>query len=66
MLTDMTIHTTKQDFLVLRSWGIELEYENKVLDAALTQDERQFILNQISRRCDELVPTAYLTKKSGG
>lgn len=50
-------------FLVLRSLGIELEYENKFLDAALTQDERQFILNQISRRCDELVPTAYLTKE---
>lgn len=50
-------------FLVLRSLGIELEYEDKFLDAALTQDERQFILNQISRRCDELVPTAYLTKE---
>lgn len=50
-------------FLVLRSLGIELEYEEKFLDAALTQDERQFILNQISRRCDELVPTAYLTKE---
>lgn len=50
-------------FLVLRSLGIELEYEDKFLDAALTESERQFILNQISRRCDELVPTAYLTKE---
>lgn len=50
-------------FLVLRSIGIELEFEEKFLDAALTEEEREFVLNQISRRCDELVPTAYLTKE---
>lgn len=50
-------------FLVLRSLQIPLEYEQKFLDAKLTEEERELILNNISRRCDELEPTAYITKE---
>lgn len=50
-------------FLVLRSLNIPLEYEEKFLEAKLTDDEREMILNNISRRCDELEPTAYITKE---
>lgn len=50
-------------FLVLRSLSIPIEYEGKFLDSALTEDERQVVLNNISRRCDALEPTAYITKE---
>lgn len=50
-------------FLVLRTLRIPLEYEEKFLDAALTSDERESVLNNISRRCDDLEPTAYITKE---
>ncbi len=48
-------------FLVLRLLEIPLEVEEKFLDCALTEDERVRVLNAINRRCDDLVPTAYLT-----
>ncbi|WP_290448924.1 50S ribosomal protein L3 N(5)-glutamine methyltransferase [uncultured Parasutterella sp.] len=47
-------------FLVLRSLHIPLEYEQKFLDASLTSNEREMLLNNISRRCDDLEPTAYI------
>ena len=50
-------------FLVLRTLRIPLEYEDKFLDAALTNNERETVLNNISRRCDDLEPTAYITKE---
>jgi Na+-driven multidrug efflux pump len=50
-------------FLVLRTLRIPLEYEEKFLDAALTGNERETVLNNISRRCDDLEPTAYITKE---
>lgn len=50
-------------FLILRSLKIPLEYEGKFLSATLTKEERQMLLNNISRRCDELVPTAYIVKE---
>lgn len=48
-------------FLVLRSLRIPLQYEEKFLDAALTEEEREMILQNISHRCQDLVPTAYIT-----
>lgn len=36
-------------FLVLRTLRIPLEYEDKFLDAALTNNERETVLNNISR-----------------
>ena len=50
-------------FLVLRTLRIPLEYEEKFLDATLTGNERETVLNNISRRCDDLEPTAYITKE---
>lgn len=50
-------------FLVMATLHIPLEYEEKYLDAALTESERQLVLNNISRRCDELEPTAYIVKE---
>ena len=38
-------------FLVLRTLRIPLEYEEKFLDATLTGNERETVLNNISRRC---------------
>ena len=49
--------------MVLRTLRIPLEYEEKFLDAALTGNERDTVLNNISRRCDDLEPTAYITKE---
>lgn len=50
-------------FLVLRSLSIPLQYEEKFLDASLTVEEREEILQNISRRCDNLEPTAYITNE---
>ena len=50
-------------FFGLRTLRIPLEYEDKFLDAALTNNERETVSNNISRRCDDLEPTAYITKE---
>ncbi|MCD8339739.1 MAG: 50S ribosomal protein L3 N(5)-glutamine methyltransferase [Burkholderiales bacterium] len=50
-------------FLVLGKLSIPLEYEEKFLDAAVCTNERDLILQTIARRCDDLVPTAYLVKE---
>ncbi|MBQ8828858.1 MAG: 50S ribosomal protein L3 N(5)-glutamine methyltransferase [Burkholderiaceae bacterium] len=50
-------------FLVLRSLSLPLESEIKFLDSALAENERKKVLTAISRRCDQLVPTAYIVNE---
>ncbi len=50
-------------FLVLRLLSIPLDYEDKFLDAAITYNERKKLLKAIDARCDDLMPTAYITKE---
>lgn len=46
--------------LVMRSLHLPLENNTLFLDARLTREERQLILERIRRRIDERVPLAYL------
>lgn len=46
--------------LVMRSLHLPLENNTLFLDARLTREERQLILERIRRRIDERVPIAYL------
>jgi len=46
--------------LVMRSLHLPLENNTLFLDARLTREERQLILERIRRRIDERVPMAYL------
>lgn len=46
--------------LVMRSLHLPLENNTLFLDARLTRDERQLILNRMERRIEERVPLAYL------
>jgi ribosomal protein L3 glutamine methyltransferase len=50
-------------YLVLRSLKIALESEAKFLDCRLTKAERELLTKNISRRCDDLEPTAYITQE---
>lgn len=46
--------------LVMRSLHLPLENNTLFLDASLTRDERQVILERIQRRINERIPAAYL------
>ncbi|MFP3978351.1 50S ribosomal protein L3 N(5)-glutamine methyltransferase [Marinobacter sp. KMM 10035] len=46
--------------LVMRSLYLPLENNTLFMDARLTRDERQLVLERIRRRIDERVPLAYL------
>ena len=46
--------------LVMRSLHLPLENNTLFLDARLTREERELVLERIARRVDERVPLAYL------
>ncbi|WP_309043399.1 50S ribosomal protein L3 N(5)-glutamine methyltransferase [Marinobacter sediminicola] len=50
--------------LVMRSLYLPLENNTLFMDARLTRDERQLVLERIRRRIDERVPLAYLLREA--
>ncbi len=50
-------------FLVMKCLSLPLEDQERFIDCRVTEEEKEILSRAIDERCNELIPTAYITKE---